>query len=227
MNVSRRLVLGGAASTAFLFPLGALAANGTATRVFDVSRGSSKAGSQKITLTRSGDTVTVDLQTRLKVSLLGIPVWRYNLDSREIWEGGVVQSISGKTNDNGKSAFVEARRSAKGLEVKGSDFTGVVTGNVSTTSFFHTSLLNRNKWVSTQGGKPIAVAVTKKGKATLGLPGGNVVCTHYYFGGKLKIPIDAYFDGNGDLAAYMFDAKGERARVVAQSTTPTLNSIWT
>ena len=227
MTLSRRILLGGAASSALIVPFSAFAAqNGSATREFSASRGSSKAGSQKITLTRSGDIVTIDLQTRLKVRLLGIPVYRYNLNSRETWEGGVLQRISGKTDDNGKNAYVEARRTGAGLEVNGSDYKGVVKGNVASTSFFTTSLLDRKVWVSTQGGKPIKVAVAKKGRATLGLPTGNVACTHYYFGGELKIPIDAYFDGNGGLAGYMFDAKGERARVLATSMTPDLNSIW-
>lgn len=227
MKISRRTVLGGTASSALLLPFSAFSAqNGTATREFKASRGSSNAGSQKITLTRNGDIVTVDLQTRLKVRLLGIPVYRYSLNSREIWEGGVLQRISGKTDDNGKNEFVEANRTAAGLEVKGSGFTGVVTGNLASTSFFTTSLLDRKTWVSTQGGKPINVAITKKGRATLALPDGNVACTHYHFGGELNIPIDAYFDGNGDLAGYMFDAKGERARVLAKSRNPDLNSIW-
>jgi len=193
MNLSRRTLLGGVAGTALIMPFGAFGAtNGSVTREFSVSRGTSNAGRQKITL----------------------------------WEGGILQSISGKTDDNGKSDFVEARRTGAGLEVKGSDYSGVVKGNIASTSFFTTSLLDRSTWVSTQGGKPIAVKVTKKGRATLGLPGGNVPCTHYHFGGKLKIPIDAYFDDKGDLAGYMFDARGERARVLANSMTPDLKSIW-
>ncbi len=227
MTLSRRTLLAGAAGTALNVPFSAFAANGTATRKFSAARGSSDAGHQKISLTRSGDVVTIDLETRLKVRLLGIPVFRYSLNSREVWEGGVLQSISGKTDDNGTPEFVEARRVASGLEVNGSDFKGVVKGNIASTSFFTTSLLDRTTWVSTQGGLPIDVKVTKKGRATLGLPEGNVVCTHYHLGGKLKIPIDAYFDGNGDLAGYTFDAKGEQARVLATSTTPVLNSIWT
>lgn len=227
MNLTRRSLLGTAVCATALYPIQSFGAvNGTASRTFAASRGTSRAGHQKITLTRSGSVVTIDLETRLSVKLLGIPFYRYSLNSREIWENGVVQSISGKTDDNGKPSFVEARRVAAGLQVEGSDYNGVVEGKIATTSFFTTSLLDRKVWVSTQGGKPINVDVTKKGKATLGLPSGNVTCTHYYLGGKLRIPIDAYFDGNGDLAGYMFDARGERARVLAKSTDQVLKSIW-
>lgn len=227
MTLTRRTLIGGALSAPFVMPITAFGAtNGSATREFAASRGSSDAGRQKITLSRSGDVVTIDLETRLRVKLLGIPVFRYSLNSREIWEGGVLQRISGKTDDNGKAAYVEAQRTGAGLDVKGSDYKGVVKGNVASTSFFTTSLLDRNVWVSTQGGKPIKVKVAKKGRATLGLPSGNVPCTHYFFGGELNIPIDAYFDNSGGLAGYMFDARGERARVLAKSMQPDLHAIW-
>ena len=227
MNLNRREVLTGAASASLIMPFGAaFAANSSVSREFQATRGSSKVGSQKISLKRSGDVVSVSLRTRLNVKILGISLYRYELDSTETWEGGVLQSISGKTNDNGKKEFVEARRVSGGLDVKGSGHTGLVKGNVTSTSFFTTSLLDRSTWVSTQGGKPIKVKITKKGKATLPLAGGNVVCTHYHFGGGLNIPLDAYYDGNGDLAGYMFDAKGERARVLSASGSPTLSSVW-
>jgi len=91
MNLTRRTLLAGAAGTALNVPFPAFGANGTASRKFSASRGASDAGHQKITLSRSGDVITIDLETRLKVRLLGIPVYRYSLNSREVWEGGVLQ----------------------------------------------------------------------------------------------------------------------------------------
>jgi len=87
MNLTRRTLLAGAAGTALNVPFPAFGANGTASRKFSASRGASDAGHQKITLSRSGDVITIDLETRLKVRLLGIPVYRYSLNSREVWEG--------------------------------------------------------------------------------------------------------------------------------------------
>lgn len=203
-----------------------LAAATSATRSFKATRGASSVGAQQITLARSGDVVTIDLKTRLKVKILGITLYRYSLNSREVWEGGQVMRISGKTDDNGKADFVEAERVAGGLNVQGSGYSGIVTGKIATTSFFTTDLIERPVWVSTQNGKPKNVRVAKRGPASLRLPSGDVSCNHYFLGGDLNIPIDAYFDGRGDLVGYMFDAKGERAKIIAQSNSPDLRSIW-
>jgi len=88
MNLNRRNVLTGAASAALISPFGtAFAANGSVAREFQATRGSSRVGSQKISLTRSGDVVSVSLRTRLNVKVLGISLYRYELDSTETWEG--------------------------------------------------------------------------------------------------------------------------------------------
>lgn len=225
--MDRRFFLTGAASATAILPFGAAyAGNGTVTRIFSASRGSMNVGKQQITLTRRGDVVTIDLQTRLQAKILGISLYRYALNSREVWEGGVLQSISGNTTENNKTDFVEARRRGSVLNVNGSGFTGDVPGTITTSSFFTTDLINRKTWVSTQNGKPLKVAVSKRGRATLSLSGGKINCTHYHFAGQLKIPVDAYFDQNGDLAGYTFDAKGEKARVFATSTSQKLRSVW-
>lgn len=224
--ISRRVFL--ATSAAMLAPIPTWAANnGSVTRSFQATRGSSNVGQQQITLTRSGDQVIIDLRTKLNVKLLGLSVYRYNLNSREIWEGGQIVAMSGKTNDNGKTKVVEARRVSGGLDVKGSGFTGLVKGELSTTSFFTTDIINRKTWISTVDGKPKKVAIAKRGAAQLSLPSGQVTCTHYYIGGDLSIPVDAYFDEHGDLVGYMFDAAGKRGRMIAQSNSPKLRSVWT
>lgn len=225
--MNRRHFLAGTASSAvILSALPSFSANGTVSREFSATRGSFNVGRQKITLNRQGDVVTIDLQTRLQAKILGISIYKYSLDSREIWEGGILQSISGQTTENKKKDFVQASRSGDALKINGSGFAGDVKGKITTSSFFTTDLLNRKTWVSTQNGKPLNVAVSKRGAATLQLSSGNVVCTHYHFAGQLKLPVDAYFDRNGDLAGYMFDAKGERARVLATSTNQQLRSVW-
>lgn len=227
MNIHRRQFLASSAGAAACVPfMGLVAEAKAASRAYVAYRGSSKVGRQQLDITRSGDTVSVSIATRLKVKLLGITVYRYDLDSREIWEGGVLQSISAKGSDNGKAHFAKAARTSAGLQIEGSKFNGVVGGNPASTSAFLPEIVTRPTWVSTLTGKPIKVASAKRGQATLNLPGGAVACTHYHCGGELKLPLDVYFTPSGELAAYMFDAKGERARVIAQSIEPAMRPLW-
>ncbi len=219
-------MVGGAAAGISLGFMTLPANAATATRKFRAYLGSSRAGTQVITVAREAGGVSVTNKTDLVAKILGIPVYRYKLQSREVWSGGVIQSISSTGTDNGRKHFVNAKRGSGGLVVEGSKFNGVVSGNPTSSSFFISDLLNRKTWVSTQTGKPINVAVSKRGKTTFALPSGNVPCTHYRFAGELKIPVDAYFADNGDLLGYMFEIKGQRARIISDSLNPAFKPIW-
>lgn len=170
--------------------------------------------------------MTVANQTNLVAKLLGIPVYRYQLTSSEVWANGAIQSITASGSDNGKKHFVNAKRTAAGLQVEGSRFTGVVPGKATSSTFFVSDMLGRKTWVSTQTGKPITVTATKRGPTTIQLASGKVPCTHYHFSGGLKYPVDAYFADNGDLLGYMFTIKGQRATIIADSASPEFKPIW-
>lgn len=188
--------------------------------------GSSNAGTQTISVARQGGGISVTNRTELVAKLLGIPVYRYTLNSTEIWKDGVIQSISARGKDNGTSHFVNAQRVSGGLQVEGSKFKGLVAGNPTSSSFFISDLVGRKTWISTQTGRPIKVAVTKRGKTTFQLKTGTVPCSHYHFAGELKLPVDAYFAENGDLLGYMFDIKGKRARIIAETADPAFRPVW-
>lgn len=227
MDLNRRDALLGAAALGLATPFLSLPAHAAqATRTFRAFLGSSKAGSQVISVARNGNAVTVSNQTDLVAKLLGIPVYRYKLNSTEVWSGGVIQSITSSGNDNGKTHFVKAKRTSGGLQIEGSRFNGVVPGKATSSTFFVSDMLGRKTWVSTQTGKPVTVNAAKRGKTTIQLPSGKVPCTHYHFSGGLKYPVDAYFADNGDLLGYMFSIKGQRARIIAQSATPEFKPIW-
>lgn len=226
MKTSRRDFIVGATAAVSL-PFMTLPAHAaSATRRYRAFLGSSKAGSQVLSVTRNGNAVTVGNQTNLVAKLLGIPVYRYELTSTEVWSGGALQSISSVGKDNGKKHFVQAKRSSGGLQIEGSRFSGVVAGKATSSTFFVSDMLGRRTWVSTQTGKPITVNAAKRGKTTIQLPSGKVACTHYHFSGGLKYPVDAYFAENGDLLGYMFEVKGQRARIIADSAEPAFKPIW-
>lgn len=219
----RTLLAGGSAA---LMLAGGPAEAAAATRTFKAYLGSSRAGSQTISVERSGRDVVVTNRTDLVAKLLGIPVYRYTLNSREVWRNGVLQAITATGSDNGKANFVNAVRDGGGLRIQGSKFTGRVDGNPGSTSFFIADLLQHRTWISTQTGKPIRVAVANRGTTSFALSGGAVPCTQYHVGGQLKVPVDAYYATNGDLLGYTFQIKGQRARVVSTSAQPEFRPLW-
>ena len=226
MNASRRDFLIGSGSAVGLTAASAMPAwAASASRTFKAYRGRKSFGGQTITLRQDGSSQIVDLHTRLKGRILFLGM-DYELKSREVWRDGVLRSIDANTRENDKKFYVKARRVAEGLEIDSTKFKGVVGGNPSTSSFFLTDLALRKQWISTQSGKPLNIAARNHGAVRYEMPEGTIPATHYYFGGGLKIPVDAYFDEAGELIGYEFDAIGARARVIAQSTRQKFRPLW-
>jgi hypothetical protein len=226
MVTNRRNLLIGAASALAATSFGAAPAlAGNITREFQAFRGRTNFGGQVIKLSEQGSSVVVDLHSRLKGRIIVFSL-DYELRSQEVWKDGVLQSITGNTTENGKKSFVKAQRVAEGLQVESSKFNGVVTGEIASSSFFLSELALRDRWISTQSGRVLSIETTKRGDTTFETPGGVIPVSHYYCGGDLKLPVDAYFDGDGELVGYEFDAVGARARIVAKSTTQKFRSLW-
>ena len=225
MRPSRRSILVGAAALAAPVFLPNIAAAASATRTWGVRRAGRDFGFQNVTVERSGSTAIVDFKTKLQGIILLVPV-NYEIACREVWEGGVLQSIESKCRQLGEDFFVSGRRTAAGMEIKSTKFNGVVTGNPGTSTFFISDIAKRDTWISTQTGKPMKVGPVDKGNRKLTIGGEPVICSYVYCGGQLRYPIDAYFDQQGELVAYFADALGQRNEFVVTALEPRLRPLW-
>jgi hypothetical protein len=88
--------------------------------LFTALRNGSVLGSHSVTFGRDADRLTVDIAVDYAVKLGFVTVFRYRLRGREVWAGGVLESATADTDDNGKPAFMRARRDGAGLLVEGS-----------------------------------------------------------------------------------------------------------
>ncbi len=156
---------------------------------FDVIRKGKDIGDYTIRFRPSGDAVTVNLKTdiRVKVPIIGMSVYSFEQTSEEAWKGGKLQSVKSTTDDNGtKSA----------IAVAGS---GLVPG-----SLWDAEITGVSKALNTIDGKPMAIAVRKVGMESVRTGSGTVQATHYTISGGIKR--DVWFDGDGNLAHVAFTA---------------------
>ncbi len=69
---------------------------------YDVLRNGKKIGDHEIRFSRTGNTLQVVSETRMKVKFLFFTAYRYHYLSEEIWNGGQLVSVTTDVNDNGK-----------------------------------------------------------------------------------------------------------------------------
>lgn len=210
MTLDRRtLLVTGAAALAT--PAIALAATGP--RMFELYRGKSRIGRQTLDVSTSGASVQVAIDISIVVRILGLPAYSYSLSSRETWEGGTLQRLDSSSNDNGTPHRVSALRQGGALTVQGTGFSGKISGNPATTTYWSQAFLNRGTWISTQDGRPMAVSASRGGEVAVPVPGGQTQATRWKVRGDIG-RLDLFFDANAEWIGNEFDARGETARFV-------------
>lgn len=107
-----------------------------------------------MTAAREGDRFTMAVDVELRIKFLGVTAYLYQLDYREVWEGGRLISLEGKTLDDGDEDFVRLTRVGDGFRIDGTGYTGPANGDATPTSYWnYDAAFDGGRWISTQSGK--------------------------------------------------------------------------
>ncbi len=195
-----------------------------ATRRYSVFLGRKQVGETSVSLRRSGLRVDAEIEVELHLNILGLIRFDYTLSNRESWQGGVLQELQSRTDNNGTAEQVSARRTGRGLEINGSGYQGIVSGNPATTSYFTTDFLERSTWINTQNGKVITPSIGRLGPASFTTSEGDIPCTRYVIRGG--VDIDLYYDREFEWMGSSFSIAGRTARIAMSDRGGSLNRIW-
>ena len=222
-NRRQFLALTGASLTIASLPAGPASAR-SATRQFAVYLGRKNVGSSSVRLSRSGSRVDAEIEVNLRLSILGLINFTYQLSNRESWRDGVLQEMRSRTNNNGPIEYANATRTGRGLEMDGSAYQGIVEGNPATTSYFTSDFLERRTWINTQNGAVFTPSIGRVGAANFATNEGNTPCTRYAIRGGVNS--DLYYDSNFEWMGSSFKVAGRTARIAMSSRGESLNRIW-
>jgi len=196
----------------------------SATRRFSVFLGRKQVGEASVSLSRNGARVEAEVNVELHLRILGLIHFDYVLSNRESWQDGVLQEMHATTDNNGSQEFVDARRTVQGLEVAGSHYQGIVSGNPATTSYFTTDFLERPTWISTQNGKLMHPSIGHTGITEFSTSEGDIQCSQYAI--RNGIDIDLYYDNSFEWMGSSFNVAGRQARISMDNRGASLNRIW-
>lgn len=205
--IPRRHVLAGAAA-AVAAPSFAWADGATAPITFTVLRDASPIGTHRVSFTRTGAAIGVEIAIDLEVRLLSIPVYRYTHRSSEQWENGRLVRLDSRTNDDGKRTEVRARATATGLAVEGSGGSFVAPANIEPTSYWHEDMTRRPRLLDTQNGVLIDVTARKTGMRRSRIAGREMDVRVYELSGDLTSRLG--YSASGEWVDLEFDARGSR-----------------
>ncbi len=175
---------------------------------FDVLRKGKPFGRHNVSFQPTEDggfTATADVELTAKIG--PITVYKYRHKSVETWKDGKIIALEAETRKDGDDIEARAMRTADGLAVKGTNYSGLYPASVIPANHWNISQLYRNKMLSTEGGQPLDVAVTDLGRDTLVINGQEIEATKFQLDSDLSVFL--WYDDNGRWLKLSFTARGQ------------------
>lgn len=93
---------------------------------FKVLRAGSEVGTHSVRFRDEGAVLVAESAVRIQVRLAGFTVFRYTHDTTERWQDGRLLTLTSRLNRNGTEGFCEARATAAGIALRGTNGETVV-----------------------------------------------------------------------------------------------------
>jgi hypothetical protein len=181
------------------------------TVTFNVSRNGEQIGTHVLRFSEDGGRRVVAVEIDFTVKTMGVTIYRYIHRSKEVWQGDLLQSLSGTTDDNGARYTVNAIRKGDQLAVDREEIVPIVQaalmdqglprhnksseamlGTILPTSHWKRQQTSQSVLLNTQLGVQSKVQVTDLGRATIQTTTKSLETTHYRYTGGIKL--DQWYD---------------------------------
>ena len=153
---------------------------------FEVKRNEKTIGFHKVTFEPiNGNRIRVLAEMNIKVFFLGFPIYKYSYFSKAQWQGGYLQNLIAKQNDDGDKSEVNIIRNKRRLSVTGPN--GAAFGDIELlpSNHWNSRILGMNKVIDTIKGKVADITIQGKGIERIKVKGGAVSAAKYVFGGDV------------------------------------------
>jgi steroid 5-alpha reductase family enzyme len=191
-----------------------IAAASTATHTtlrFNVLLDGDPIGQHRFELRGSGPTREVVIQADFRVRLLLLDVYRYRHTATERWLGDCLETLSARTDDNGKIETVTARRSGDGLVVDATRAQGRHGGCVRSFAYWNPRILDGGRLLNAQTGAYMPIRVLPLGEERVPVRGRLESTRRYRLIGE-GVEIDLWYAGEDWVALESRAGAGRRLR---------------
>ncbi|MBV8782626.1 MAG: hypothetical protein JOZ67_00395 [Gammaproteobacteria bacterium] len=163
---------------------------------FDVRLDGRPIGFHEFQVQERGEETEVLSRAHFLVTVLRVPLYRYEHEDHETWRAGCLVRIEATTNDNGRRTQVRGAGAAQGFAVMGPAGASHWPGCVRSFAYWDTRLLDAPRLLNAQTGEYEAVQVTR-----IEDPAAAAGATaHYRLTGE-HFHIDLWYGAHGEWRA--------------------------
>jgi hypothetical protein len=170
---------------------------------FAMIRHGNDIGRHIVTFERQGAVLTVRVTVDAQVGIFSIPLVRYTHRVTETWNGDTLVSLTGETDKNGDHEWMNAHRTAAGLEVLGSGTAPYVAPPTAMGVTYWNKHLLEVPMIGMDDGVLLRPKVEFRQAEAIPLAaGGTIDANHYNLSGPFSA--DVWYDRTDTWAGFAF-----------------------
>jgi hypothetical protein len=169
---------------------------------YDVLRKGKKIGKHKIEFEQTPAGLLVTADTRMKVSILFVTVFRYRYQSEELWCDGQLLNVKTTVNDNGDKLKTNAIKVGDKYIVHNKEGEFEIDQNFFTTNHWNPGVIETNHLFNTITGEVKGAKYSQAGQPVLETKNGSKQVTQYTVDGEFNI--DTFYDTSGVWSGMQF-----------------------
>ena len=171
---------------------------------FDIVRNGEAIGTHTYHFDRSDDRTEVRIKTDINFRLFFIPVYRFEHESKEVWQDGKLASLESSTNENGTPVKLQVHRDEDSLMVYGEDGNLHVDREIIPASLWNRLVLDRSQTLTTISGNVKKFEVEYVGEKELEVRGKKITTQHFRLTGEFEREL--WYDKDDVLVGVRFVA---------------------
>jgi len=169
---------------------------------YTITRKGKPIGTHSINFDIDGSDLTVDVRSKIRVTILKVPVFSFDYESTETWKNGELVSATSEVQENNKNTRVSLRSADGKTVLNNAKGKQTVDKLLFTSNHWNSNVTGATRVFNTLNGKASDVTITLvNDKAIL----EGITTSHYRYSGKINA--DVWYDRNGRWVKLQF--KGE------------------
>lgn len=169
---------------------------------YEVLRKGKKIGTHSIRFNKTNHGLKVTAKTKMKVSVLFVPVFKYEYISEELWCGDDLLSVETRVNDNGERSETVAVREGNTFVAQAGGKIYELPDDFFTTNHWNAEVIDTTTLFNTITGEVNEVTFQRAGETVMDTADGEKNVTRYSVDGQLTI--NTFYDQSGNWSGMAF-----------------------
>ena len=168
---------------------------------FDIFRNNKYIGKHVFPFQKKEKQLSVESEISFQIKKLGVVLYKYHVVGEEIYENGELIKFNSKTDQNGKSKYVNITKEKNELIIDGSSFKGNVPMSYILGTWWNHEIVKSEAQISAVSGRIIKQKVTFLGKEVIKFGEKSFNTLHFNFsstdkklGKDKKLDTDVWYD---------------------------------